>query len=135
MKLALLCFAILLGGWIVAREVYPASPLIDDLKVLPFAMLAVLIISRISDALWWERPIKRAAFGAGILLLAALTTVTLLALFPRPGTIMLGDPFDELLRLAVFSVLAGGLILSLQLIASSCLQGFKRWRYYRRNGS
>jgi hypothetical protein len=135
MKFALLCFVVLLGGWIAARAVYPASDFVADLNLLPFIVLIVLVTNRASDALWLEEPIKRAAIGAGVLLLTGVAIVTLLAFLPQPGTIMLGDPIDELLLLAVVSVFSGGLILSVRLISSSAHQGFKRWRYYRGNGN
>lgn len=134
MKFALLSFVALLAGWIVAREAYPASAFVADLKLLPFIVPVVLATNRVSDALWWEEPIKRAEIGAGVLLLAALASVALLKFLPRPGTVMFGERIDELLGLAVVSVVSGGLILSIRLIGSSAHQGFKRWRYYRRNG-
>jgi hypothetical protein len=135
MNVALLLVVSFFGSWIAAGEPYPLS-LLQILFLIP----VLFIIVWVNEELWWVDPKKRAAAGIAALTTAALALVTLRRFIPPPRPPIgafdqLMPTADQIMPAATAAVFAGALLLSAWLIASSCHQGFKRWRYYRGRGS
>jgi hypothetical protein len=136
MKIALLFFLAVLGGWIAVGEPYPVPALLQIMLLIP----VLFIIGRTDEELWSAEPKKRVAAGLAALTMAALALVSLAVFIPLPRSTH--GPFDQMMPeadqivpAAAAAVFAGALLLSVRLIASSCLQSFNRWRYYRAKGS
>ncbi|QGP78039.1 hypothetical protein [Sphingobium sp. CAP-1] len=104
---------------------------IHDGVLFAFLLVVVLVILRAHDHLRMKSPKLRVVIGGIGICLSCLIFFGTMHLLTRPETAKDALVHDAAL-LAACSLFSGLLILSLMQILGGIIQGFKRWRYYRR---
>lgn len=103
-----------------------------DLVFFAFMIVALLVVFRGHDRLRMKTPKVRLAIGSAGFCLSLFTFFAIMRLLPKPDTAGYSLVHDTAL-IASCSLFAAILILSSMQILGGAIQGFKRWRYYRRN--
>ena len=102
---------------------------IHDLVLLAFILPTIFIVLWMRDRLRIQPPMKRIGLGAAGFLLASVVWVATMAIRPT----LSGQAYIWDLVVMTSSALCSGLlILSVMQMAGGAVQGFRRWRHYRR---
>ncbi len=96
------------------------------------SIITVWLVFAARDRLRMNRPAVRLALGGAGIILAAGVFVAVMRLLPNPREAGY-SPLVDAAAFAGCALFAGLFVLSLGEIAGGTLQGFRRWRYYRRN--
>ncbi|MGY4395805.1 hypothetical protein ACVWZA_000966 [Sphingomonas sp. UYAg733] len=105
---------------------------IHDVIFLPFLMITLFVVFSARERLRMEAPKIRLAIGSVGFCLAFFSFFAIMRLLPRPESDQYSLAHD-MASIAACSFFAGLLTLSAMQIFGGAVQGFKRWRYYRRN--
>ncbi|MEO1922858.1 MAG: hypothetical protein ABGW84_13355 [Sphingomonadaceae bacterium] len=106
----------------------------EAILMMAFILPSLLAVSWVREELRLVEPTTRFGFGFAAFFGSAATFFAMLKLLPEPAAIE-GDLLLMTLLMGGASIFAGGFILSIVLISSAVWQAFKRWKFYRSNGS
>lgn len=102
--------------------------------VFAFVIPTLFAVLWAREFLSLKSPPKRIAIGIATLFLSLIVFATTTKLLPVPVSGDVGFSLQEAGVIASGSILGGGTVLSIMLVAEGLVQVFKRWNYYRRNG-
>ncbi len=103
-----------------------------DVIFFLFLMTTLLVVFWARERLRMKAPMIRLAIGSAGLCMAIFSFFAIMHLLPK-GEADHYSIANDMALIAACSFFAGLLTLSAMQIFGGALQGFKRWRYYRRN--
>lgn len=105
-----------------------------DYVFLAFLIPTLVVIFRVDHRMRIAEPKRRLGVGAALSCVTLLLFMTIM-LVPKPTGDKSDMSIENIFAMGIASAFSGTFILSLLLISGALFQTFKRWRYFRNNGS